>query len=215
MNIEVWIISGCFTNYETRISSSSKPWPPLLIWAELINVKQVQRQEGRVTLSFVPPLPSLSFPLSCLFWLVWGGQRFGEGGVGECWGSTQQTSLKCSGSLSQHAPLPVMTGQQKFLREGAKAGRWRLGLVSGGGGWLMKNIECGVGGATQQVGSDAGGRLCSRRLFTVPQTSRLLLVADTHLLRDVNQRARHGQTYTHVQAHTHTQIMCRLVEIVP
>lgn len=44
--------------------------------------------------------------------------------------------------------------------------------------------------------SDAGGRLCAGLLLAVPQTSGLFLVAHAHLLGDVHQRARHGQTCT-------------------
>lgn len=88
-----------------------------------------------------------------------------------------------------HLSLPDQSWQ-KFLREEAEAGEWRLGLVRGAG--PMVNIVIGVGGGKQQVDSDAGGWLCTRQLFTVPQASRLLLVADTHLLRDVHQRTRHG-----------------------
>lgn len=45
--------------------------------------------------------------------------------------------------------------------------------------------------------SDTGGRLCGGLLFAVPQASGLLLVAHTHLLRDVHQRTGHCQTCTH------------------
>lgn len=72
-------------------------------------------------------------------------------------------------------------------------------------GGAIESIECWGGRRGLRMCSDTGGGLCSRLLFTVPQPSGLLLVADAHLLRDVNQRAGHRQTCTHT--HTKTSQM--------
>lgn len=90
---------------------------------------------------------------------------------------------------------------------------------SGAGGSLCKRgAEAERGGADGRASgggvveedrvawSDTGGGLCGGLLFAVPQASRLLLVAHTHLLRHVHQRTGHRQTYTNTHAHKLLQI---------
>lgn len=84
---------------------------------------------------------------------------------------------------SMHLSLPEHS-RQKSLKEGLKA-KGADGRASGGG-----EAEEDREGAW----SDAGGWLCGGLLFAVPQASRLLFVAHTHLLRDVHQRTGHCQT---------------------
>lgn len=90
---------------------------------------------------------------------------------------------------SMHLSLPERSWQKSLKEKG-------LSEEEGGEG---RRGESGVGMVKQPGGlcSDACGRLCRRLLFTTPQTSSLLLVANAHLLGDVHQRAGHRQTCKH------------------
>lgn len=70
---------------------------------------------------------------------------------------------------------------------------WRMGPRRGADGRAL-GVWDGRRGEGMQ--SDTGGWLRCGLLFAVSQSTRLLLVSHTHLLRHVDERAGHGQAYT-------------------
>lgn len=119
----------------------------------------------------------------------------GEGGEAR-WGSRPPDDSaphpkKCSSSASQHAPLPA---RAELAEEGGRGGEGGADGRASGGGVVEED---------RVAWSDTGGGLCGGLLFAVPQASRLLLVAHTHLLRHVHQRTGHRQTYTNTHTHAH------------